>query len=103
MATIIPDHHHRGATVTQSGRIKRPVPKRIDPDRSWKSVLGGVEPGTPSSNGGPSQGSAPRTVDGREPSYDAVNDAYRVIDDYLRQGQRVAERIWMPAAAENGS
>jgi diaminopimelate decarboxylase len=40
--------------------------------------------------------------DGPEPrdaAYRALNDAYRLVDEYLRQGQKMAENIWLPSAA----
>jgi len=33
---------------------------------------------------------------GAEPAFEAVNGAYRVIDEYLRQGQQVAQDFWLP-------
>ncbi len=31
-----------------------------------------------------------------DPAFEAVNDAYRVIDEYLRQGQQMARSMWLP-------
>jgi hypothetical protein len=41
---------------------------------------------------------------GRDPdrnvaaAYEALNASYRMMDEYMRQSQRVAERLWMPWA-----
>jgi hypothetical protein len=32
-----------------------------------------------------------------------VNNAYRVIDEYMRQGQKLAEGFWLPATRSNGA
>ncbi len=29
-------------------------------------------------------------------AYDALNASYRLMDEYMRQSQRVAEQLWMP-------
>jgi hypothetical protein len=29
-------------------------------------------------------------------AYEALNASYRMMDEYMRQSQRVAERLWMP-------
>jgi hypothetical protein len=29
-------------------------------------------------------------------AYEALNASYRMMDEYMRQGQRVAEQMWMP-------
>lgn len=31
-------------------------------------------------------------------AYEAINASYRMMDEYMRQSQRVAERLWMPWA-----
>ena len=67
-------------------RITRPEPERIQPIRSWTQALFGTPP--PPSNGeraaaGPLEDAVSRSVE----------LGYRVVDDYLREGQRVAERL----------
>jgi hypothetical protein len=83
-------------------RVKRPVPERTEPDRSWRGAFGA----SPDASRPPSQASSahtdPSAPDRKEASYEAINDAYRVIDDYLRQGQRMAEQFWLPAMGSNG-
>ena len=85
--------------MAQSDRVKRPVPERVDPDRGWRNAVGAPAPSGPE---GPGPGHVPQPAQGREASYEAVNDAYRVIDDYLRQGQRMAEKVWLPAMGDGG-
>jgi hypothetical protein len=35
-------------------------------------------------------------VGARDAGYQTINDAYRLIDEYVRQGQRMAENLWLP-------
>ncbi len=37
-----------------------------------------------------SQGAEPAASDGRQSAYRTVNTAYRLVDEYLREGQRMA-------------
>jgi hypothetical protein len=85
--------------MAQRKRVKRPVPTRVEPERAWNGVFGA----RPASKAGAEVRSngdarAPK-ADGRAASYEAVNGAYRVIDEYLRQGQRFAEQVWLPAGS----
>ena len=72
-------------------RTKRPEPERTDPIRSWSALFGA---GAPPPRGD-EEGAAPR----REPP--SLNDVvsrsvdlgYRVVDEYIRQGQRAAQRF----------
>jgi len=68
-------------------RFKRPVPHRTQPERGWSGLWGG-----------PPIGEAdPRPADDSLPfDHQVVNGAYSVVDDYLRQGQRLAEKFWLP-------
>jgi len=65
-------------------RIKRPKLERTDPVRNWASLLGvgGALPG------GGAAGGVLNDVIAR-----SVDLGYRVIDEYVRQGQRAAERL----------
>jgi hypothetical protein len=68
-------------------RTKKPRPERTRPIRDFGSLFGEAKPakdnhGEKSENGFPAGGS--------------VADAYRVIDDYVRQGRRAAESLWTP-------
>jgi hypothetical protein len=78
-------------------RIKRPKLERTDPVRNWSTLLGLGSAGTAGSPGG----TALNDVIAR-----SVDLGYRVIDEYVRQGQRAAERLSAgsfpdPAAATN--
>lgn len=64
-------------------RITRPKPERTEPLRSWSALLGTPEPD------GNGRGAA--SFDGVVSR--SVEVGYRVVDEYLRHGQRVAERI----------
>ncbi len=84
--------------MTQPSRRTRPVPERTEPKRSWAQHL---DPSAEANAGRapepserPGAGSPP-PLDG-EPAFDAVSNAYRLIDDYLRQGQRFADSLWLP-------
>lgn len=86
-------------------RITRPEPERTMPRRAWANLFG-----TTSDPGG-FDGTSPArpAVDaaGGEHASDAVSRAvelgYRVIDEYVRQGQKAAQRLssrsWSPETA----
>ena len=59
-------------------RIKRPEPERTQPIRSWSTLFGAPEPG----------GKSLQDVVSR-----SVDLGYRVVDEYVRQGQRAAQRL----------
>jgi len=61
-------------------RIKRPPLERSEPIRNWSTLLGGAAAG--------GEGAQLNDVIGR-----SVDLGYRVIDAYVRQGQRAAERL----------
>ena len=69
--------------MSSDDRIRRPSLDRTEPIRAWSSLLGG----------GPLNDVVSRSVD----------LGYRVVDEYIRQGQkaaqRVSERSWDPATA----
>ena len=85
--------------MAQRKRVKRPVPTRVEPERAWNGVFGArpaakaAETKTNGEARARAPGRAPEKADGRAASYEAVNGAYRVIDEYLRQGQRFAEQV----------
>lgn len=72
-------------------RPRRPTLSRTTPVRTWTSLFGGA-PKPPAPDGAPlatdDDPAALGTVIQR-----SVELAYRVVDDYLQQGQRAAERI----------
>jgi hypothetical protein len=81
-------------------RRTRPEPKRVEPNRRWNGASTSSPKGAESSQAAagqtePDHGDRER-ADPRQAAYEAVNDAYSVIDEYMRQGQRMAERLWMP-------
>lgn len=71
-------------------RITRPEPERTEPIRRWPTLFGPTGSGEPPSNG--NSGST-----ARHSLNDAVSRSvdlgYRVIDEYIRQGQRAAQRL----------
>lgn len=80
-----------------STRKKRPTPERTGPRRSW---LGDVPSADPGDSNDAREGNEPDTQpDARETSYRAVNNAYQLIDEYMRQGQKMAENLWIPLGA----
>jgi hypothetical protein len=76
-------------------RMKRPKAARTEPERSFtrRSPREAPPPGRPPEAAEELQ--EPR--DARSAAYEAVNGAYRVIDEYMRQGQRFAEEFWLPS------
>jgi hypothetical protein len=78
-------------------RRRRPPADRTEPDRSVNAQR--RKPSAPKTNGASAPGGAPDgrpKVDAREAGYQTINDAYRLIDEYVRQGQRMAENLWLP-------
>ena len=63
-------------------RKKRPAPERSEPVRSWFGD--GASQADPAAN------------DAREAGYQTVNTAYQLVDEYMRQGQKFAENLWLP-------
>lgn len=75
--------------MDENNRVKRPAPERTEPIRQWTETFG------------PKHAAASVQSDASEPrdaAYQTINDAYRLIDDYMRQGQQVAENFWLPFA-----
>jgi hypothetical protein len=70
-------------------RKKRPPLDRVQPDRSWSPLLGaaGEAPRATAGGAGPTR---PRLQDAMSRSVDV---GYRVIDEYIQQGQRAAQRL----------
>lgn len=75
------DEHHR---------VKRDPPERTEPKRQWTDNFTTARESTQEGTG---------SADPRDAAYQTINDAYRLIDDYIRQGQQVAENFWMPLGA----
>jgi len=80
--------------VSSSDRPKRPTPERTQPIRSWSTLF--AVPTAEDAQAGPDPDSPPS-----EPRGAALNDVvsrsvdlgYRVIDEYIRQGQKAARRL----------
>jgi hypothetical protein len=83
--------------MTPPSRRTRPKLERIMPNRSWNGRESRAE-SEPSTTPPPE----PSSPSSRRAAYDTLNDAYRIVDDYLRRGQRVAESLWLPLAARSG-
>lgn len=73
--------------------LRRPIPDRTGPIRSWTGLLRQGERSERSESPGsvPPEGSREAAAGDGAPG--AVRLAYRVIEDYLREGQATAERI----------
>src|SRR6185295_11430384 len=71
-------------------RPKRPPLPRTNPIRTWTSLFGATPPA-------PANGDTPPPADGPADLGTviarSVDLAYRVMDDYVQQGQRAAERV----------
>lgn len=65
-------------------RVKKPEPVRTQPIRNWETLFG--PPGAPPPGAPPSG----------DPVSGGVEAGYRVIEEYLRQGQSVARTLWAP-------
>ena len=72
--------------MSEPGRLKRPVPVRIKPLRTWDGFLGRA----PAGGKQPGEGSAPSPDDVLARS---VELGYRVVDEYVTRGQEAAQRI----------
>jgi hypothetical protein len=59
-------------------------------------------PAEPSSEPSEAAGAA-GAAEPRDGAYRALNDAYRLVDEYLRQGQKMAENVWLPSGAGGSS
>lgn len=85
--------------MARTNRRKRPPIGRTEPDRSFS---GWVRPGAAHRKDGDDGGARSQQDRGssaRESSYQAINGAYRLIDEYMRQGQKMAEELWLPTQA----
>lgn len=85
--------------MSKRERVTRPEVDRIEPDRSFSAAF--VPPSDVAPRAASDAPPASREAaagNGRDASYEAVNSAYRVIDEYMRQGQRFAEEFWLPSS-----
>lgn len=77
-----------------AARVTRPPVERTSPDRTW--IFTQAPAAAPEENRAPSD---ERSADGtRDAAYRTLNQAYGLVDEYIRQGQRMAEAVWLPLA-----
>jgi hypothetical protein len=87
-------------TMDSNERVKRPEPQRTQPIRNWWTLFGPPGSMPPSGPGMPMPGMP--GMPGARPSApgDAVSQGvqmgYRVIEEYMRQGQNAARSFGMP-------
>ena len=77
-------------------RVKRPEPQRTRPVRNWWTLFGPPGSVPPSGPGMPPMPGMPRPPAGGDPVSQGVQMGYRVIEEYMRQGQNVARMFGMP-------
>ncbi|MCP3144096.1 hypothetical protein [Pyxidicoccus xibeiensis] len=91
-----------GACMETEERVKKEDPARTQPIRDWWTAFGypgrfGVrgpfEPRTPPPDAPPPPAESPSPED---PVARGVEQGYRVIEEYLRQGQEAARKVWAP-------
>ena len=69
-------------------RSKRPKLERTQPIRSWSGLFGGAPPAGTRDGAGPASGASLNDVVAR-----SVDLGYRVVEEYIRQGQKAAARL----------
>ncbi len=79
------DEHHR---------VKREPPERTEPKRQWTDNFTTARESTQEGTG---------STDPRDAAYQTINDAYRLIDDYIRQGQQSGGELLDAARGISGS
>lgn len=90
--------------MAESTRRTRPVPTRSEPKRTWPQSFENSSRGSESDGETePARAAGAHPPSGTRESVDGtVNDAYRLIDEYLRQGQRMAKSAWLPFQGNSG-
>lgn len=112
--------------MPQKKRARRPKVDRAEPRRQFSgafragasnraesrapangSTAKGGAPAASPANGSATKGATAAPANGaqqagewesaRDAGYEAINNGYRVIDEYMRQGQRLAEEFWLPS------
>jgi hypothetical protein len=86
--------------MTDDERPRRPILDRREPMRQWANMFGGAEPprnGPLPADGATADPAAAGDPQRRASLGDAISRSvdlgYRVIDEYIRQGQRAAQRM----------
>ena len=74
-------------------RLKRPDPERVDPIRNWSQILLGPQRASGASPDSESSGEPRRDATWGDAVSDGVKLAYRVAEEQIRLGQRVAQQI----------
>jgi hypothetical protein len=69
-------------------RSKRPKLERTQPIRSWSGLFGGATPAEPRNATAPAGGASLNDVVAK-----SVDLGYRVVEEYIRQGQKAATRF----------
>jgi len=78
--------------MSSDKRTKRPPLDRIQPIRSWSTLLG-VPSGATGDHRGTDAGDGRLTPRLEDAISRSVELGYRVVDDYIQQGQRAAQRM----------
>lgn len=78
----------KGVHVKYKDHARKPEPQRLDPIRSWATLF--TAPRATSAGTATSSNSAPSLSDVVSRSVDL---GYRVIDDYIQQGEKAARRM----------
>ena len=89
-----------------SERVKRPRPERTAPIRNWSTLF--TPPGSAATSGDdPPQGRRVDAASIADAVSRSVDIGYRVVDEYIRQGQKAAQRMsggaYGPEALTNDS
>jgi hypothetical protein len=71
--------------MSELGRLRRPIPARTKPNRTWDGFLGTAPAGDGRSE------APPRQVD--DVIARSVELGYRVVDEYVTRGQEAAQRV----------
>jgi hypothetical protein len=79
--------------VTDRRRLHRPEPERTEPLRHWSNLYRASESWQPNGTSDASHDAAPEPEAWSDVVADGVAVGYRVIEEQIRQGQRVAEQI----------
>jgi hypothetical protein len=98
-----------GTSHSSGPRLTRPTLARESPIRNWSTLFGPPALGAMPPGGVGAHAGSPPEVPGALPGpmaqtlSDAVGQGYRVINDYLSQGQRYAEAMRWPDVASAAS
>src|SRR5438128_6977170 len=75
--------------MTTKKRVRRPEPDRTGPIRNWSALFGAPPARAPEDEGA----AEARPTSLGEAVSRSVELGYRVVDEYVRQGQRAAQRL----------